>query len=156
MTRNTPKSTQAKSGTSAPKKGNADDDVKKTRVKPVEWNEHPEWTNKAIAYLIQFPAFCIKLFSNSTLDANKDGWRKLTAKDPKNQLYAELAKAVFENNEDEEIRNEYTQDIQQFGRSTQLHFRQCGVFGVREVQERRVVHLQIEIEEREFSYFRKR
>ncbi|KDQ49005.1 hypothetical protein JAAARDRAFT_144090 [Jaapia argillacea MUCL 33604] len=122
MTRNPPKSTQAKSGTSAPKKGKADDDVKKTRAKPVEWNEHPEWTNKAIAYLIQFPAFRIKLFSDSTSDANKDGRRKLTAKDPKNQLYAELAKAVFENNEDEEIRNEYTQDMQRFGRSTQLHF----------------------------------
>ena len=40
-------------------------------------------------------AFCLKLFSDSTADATKEGHTKHTAKDGKIQQYAVLAKHIF-------------------------------------------------------------
>ena len=54
-----------------------------------------DWTYTLIAYLGDHVAFHLKLFSNSTADATKEGHIKLTAKDGKAQQYAVLAKHIF-------------------------------------------------------------
>jgi len=46
-------------------------------------------------YLGNHVAFCLKLFSDSTADATKEGNVKHTAKDGKVQQYAVLAKHIF-------------------------------------------------------------
>lgn len=46
------------------------------------------------------PTFQIKLFSDSTADAAKEGQSKAVAKDGKSQQCAVLAKHIFEDEED--------------------------------------------------------
>ncbi|RDB30745.1 hypothetical protein Hypma_005994 [Hypsizygus marmoreus] len=61
----------------------------------IEWVKNPDWTWSLITH---HPTFHIKLFSDLTQDANKEGRNKAVAKDGKLQQYAVLAKHIFELN----------------------------------------------------------
>ena len=61
----------------------------------IQWAKNPDWTYTLIAYLGDHLAFCLKLFSDSTADATKEGCTKHMAKDGKIQQYAVLAKHIF-------------------------------------------------------------
>ena len=53
----------------------------------IQWAKDHNWTYTLIAYLTDHVEFCIKMFSDSTADATKDGRQKHTAKDGKAQQY---------------------------------------------------------------------
>ena len=61
----------------------------------IQWAKNPDWTYTLIAYLGDHVAFCLKLFSDSTADATKEGRMKYMAKDGRAQQYAVLAKHIF-------------------------------------------------------------
>ena len=65
------------------------------RAPDIQWAKNPDWTYTLIAYLGDHVNFRLRLFSDSTADATKEGRAKLTAKDGKNQQYAVLAKHIF-------------------------------------------------------------
>lgn len=74
------------------------DDVdapKRKRAPEIQWAKHPDWTFTLIAYLGNHVVFRLKLFSDSTADAAKEGRAKHIAKDGKVQQYAVLAKHIF-------------------------------------------------------------
>ncbi|KAF8891585.1 hypothetical protein CPB84DRAFT_1632906, partial [Gymnopilus junonius] len=66
-----------------------------SRPPKLEWVKNPDWTWSLIAYLTNHVAFRIKLFSDSTADASKEGRSKAVAKDGKAQQYATLAEGIF-------------------------------------------------------------
>jgi hypothetical protein len=68
---------------------------KSKRAPDIQWAKNPDWTYTLIAYLGDHVSFRLKLFSDSTADATKEGRPKLTAKDGKIQQYAVLAKHIF-------------------------------------------------------------
>jgi len=71
-------------------------DVPKTKRAPdIQWAKNPDWTFTLIAYLGDHVSFRLKLFSDSTADATKEGRAKHTAKDGKAQQYAILARHIF-------------------------------------------------------------
>ena len=75
---------------------NIDTDAPKCKRAPdIQWTKNPDWTYTLIAYLADHVAFHLKLFSDSTADAVKEGHLKHTAKDGKVQQYAILAKHIF-------------------------------------------------------------
>jgi hypothetical protein len=61
----------------------------------IQWAKHPEWTDDLVGYLSENVNFHIKLFSDSSANAAKEGRAKLTAKDGKSQQYEVLAKHIF-------------------------------------------------------------
>ena len=63
----------------------------------LQWAKNHDWTYTLIAYLTDHVEYSIKMISDSTADATKDGHQKHTAKDGKAQQYAILAKHIFEN-----------------------------------------------------------
>ena len=65
------------------------------RAPDIQWTKNPDWTYTLIAYLGDHVSFRLKLFSDSTADATREGRPKLTAKDGKVQQYAVLAKHIF-------------------------------------------------------------
>ena len=72
-------------------KPKAEVDVEAPKVKrapDIQWAKNPDWTYTLIAYLGDHVAFCLKLFSDSTADATREGHVKHTAKDGKVQQYA--------------------------------------------------------------------
>jgi hypothetical protein len=71
------------------------DSPKRKRAPDIQWAKNPDWTFTLIAYLGDHVAFRLKLFSDSTADATKEGRMKHTAKDGKVQQYAVLAKHIF-------------------------------------------------------------
>jgi hypothetical protein len=71
------------------------DAPKSKRAPDIQWAKNPDWTFTLVAYLGDHVAFRLKLFSDSTADATKEGRMKHTAKDGKAQQYAELAKHIF-------------------------------------------------------------
>ena len=86
----------------APRKSRAkpkeevDPDAPKIKRAPdIQWAKNPDWTHTLITYLGDHVTFRLKLFSDSTADATKEGRIKLTAKDGKAQQYAVLAKHIF-------------------------------------------------------------
>ncbi|KAG6838984.1 hypothetical protein C0991_006796 [Blastosporella zonata] len=66
-----------------------------TRVPNIEWMKNPDWTWSLIAYLTDHLVFRLKLFSDSTVDATKEGRSKAVGKDGRPQQYATLAQHVF-------------------------------------------------------------
>ena len=77
-------------------KEEVDTDAPKIKCAPdIQWAKNPDWTYTLIAYLGDHVAFHLKLFSDSTADATKEGHIKLTAKDGKAQQYAVLTKHIF-------------------------------------------------------------
>lgn len=95
---------------------------KKERAKPVEWDKHKEWTERAIQHLINNPTFRLKLFSDSTSDAKDQSRRKVQGKDAKSILYGELAREIFTKDLDPQVQAEYKADPAKYGRSTQQQF----------------------------------
>ena len=71
------------------------DTPKSKRAPDIQWAKNPNWTYTLIAYLGNYVSFRLKLFSDSTADATKEGRAKHTAKDGKVQQYATLAKHIF-------------------------------------------------------------
>ena len=71
------------------------DAPKRKHAPEIQWAKHPDWTFTLIAYLGNHVAFCLKLFSDSTADAAKEGHAKHIVKDGKVQQYAVLAKHIF-------------------------------------------------------------
>ncbi|KAJ7848962.1 hypothetical protein B0H14DRAFT_2313774, partial [Mycena olivaceomarginata] len=49
---------------------------KKERASNIPWADNPGWIGKAIEYLTDNPQFRLKLFSDSTEDATKEGRKK--------------------------------------------------------------------------------
>jgi hypothetical protein len=71
-------------------------DAPKCKRSPdIQWAKNPDWTYTLIAYLGDHVSFRLKLLSDSTADATKEGRPKQTAKDGKVQQYAVLAKHIF-------------------------------------------------------------
>ena len=67
-------------------KPKAEVDVEAPKVKrspDIQWAKNPNWTYTLIAYLTDHVAFRLKLFSDSTADATREGCVKHTAKDGK-------------------------------------------------------------------------
>lgn len=73
----------------------AGDTPKSKRSPDIQWVKNPDWTYTLVAYLGDHVSFRLKLFSDSTADATKEGRTKQTAKDGKVQQYATLAKHIF-------------------------------------------------------------
>jgi hypothetical protein len=71
------------------------DAPKRKRAPEIQWAKNPDWTFTLITYLGDHLSFRLKLFSDSTADAAKEGRPKQTAKDGKVQQYAVLAKHIF-------------------------------------------------------------
>ena len=65
------------------------------RAPNIQWAKNPDWTYTLVAYLGDHVSFHLKLFSDLTVDATKEGHMKHTAKDGKVQQYAILAKHIF-------------------------------------------------------------
>jgi hypothetical protein len=79
-----------------PKDCDANVDAPKVKRAPdIQWAKNPDWTYTLIAYLGDNVSFRLKLFSDSTADATKEGRMKHTAKDGKVQQYGVLAKHIF-------------------------------------------------------------
>ena len=77
-------------------KEDVDVDAPRTKRAPdIQWSKNPDWTYDLIAYLGDHVSFRLKLFSDSTADATREGRTKHTAKDGKIQQYAVLAKHIF-------------------------------------------------------------
>jgi hypothetical protein len=70
---------------------------KPKRAPEIPWAKNPDWTYTLIEYLTDHVEFRIKMFSDSTADATKEGRSKHTAKDGKVQQYAVLAQVIFAN-----------------------------------------------------------
>ena len=71
------------------------DTPKSKRAPDIQWAKNPDWTYTLIAYLGDHFSFRLKLFSDSTADATKEGHMKHTAKHGKVQQYAVLTKHIF-------------------------------------------------------------
>ena len=78
-----------------PKEDVAADAPKSKRAPDIQWAKNPDWTHTLISYLGDHLSFCLKIFSDSTADATKEGRMKYTAKDGKNQQYAVLTQHIF-------------------------------------------------------------
>jgi hypothetical protein len=73
-------------------------DAPKIKCAPdIQWAKNPDWTYMytLIAYLSDHVAFRLKLFSDLTADATKEGRMKYMEKDGRAQEYAVLAKHIF-------------------------------------------------------------
>ncbi|KAG5633785.1 hypothetical protein H0H81_005274, partial [Sphagnurus paluster] len=87
----------------------------KTCPPNIEWVKNSDWTWSLITYLTDYPAFCKKLFSDSTAEANKEGQPKAVGKDGKPQQYAILTKHIFQH--DAAQAEHYTSNPARFGTS---------------------------------------
>jgi hypothetical protein len=96
---------------------------KKPRAKPIRWDDHKKWTQRAINYLIENPTFRKKLFSDSTTEAKDEGRKKVQGHEGKIIMYRTMAQAIFTHEDtDQETRLEYEADPNKFARSTQQQF----------------------------------
>ncbi|KAF8156701.1 hypothetical protein B0H34DRAFT_859413 [Crassisporium funariophilum] len=72
----------------------SDAEEKKPQAKAIKWEDHPDWTTRAIQHLVDHPKFRICLFSDSTGDAKDEKRKKIQASEGKSILYGQLAKIV--------------------------------------------------------------
>ncbi|KAF8121497.1 hypothetical protein K438DRAFT_1442961, partial [Mycena galopus ATCC 62051] len=107
----------------------------KKRATGIPWADNPDWVAKAVEYLTNNPAFRIKLFSDSTEEATKEGRKKHVGKESKINMYSTLADHVFndadpdlEDNDDaagvisEEHCTAYAADPSRYAKSMQQQF----------------------------------
>ena len=87
----------------------------------IQWAKNPNWTDTLLEYLHNNVGFRIKLFSDSTADASKQGRPKLTAKDGKIQQYAVLVKYIFATEPGQ--RSLYLQNPSRFGTGVETRLR---------------------------------
>ncbi|KAJ7584194.1 hypothetical protein C8J56DRAFT_893787 [Mycena floridula] len=88
--------------------------LRKKRDPGLKWDKNPDWTSRAVDYLVQHPAFRCRLFSDSTSEANAEGRKSI--------MFANLAQAIFDNIPDQATQAAYKADSQKYARSTQQHF----------------------------------
>ena len=96
------------------------------RTPDIQWAKNPDWTYTLIAYLGNHLAFHLKLFSDSTADATKEGHTKHTAKDGKIQQYAVLAKHIFAAEPGQSVL--YLQNPARYGTAVETHLRRYDFF----------------------------
>ena len=103
-------------------KEDVDVDAPKIKCAPdIQWTKNPDWTYTLIAYLGDHVSFRLKLFSDSTADATKEGRPKLMAKDGKIQQYAVLAKHIFASEPGQS--SLYLQNPGRYGTAVETHLR---------------------------------
>ena len=68
---------------------------KPKRAPEIQWSKNPSWTFAIIEYLTDLVAFRLKLFSDLTSDAVREGHSKHVVKDSKTQQYAVITQHVF-------------------------------------------------------------
>ena len=88
----------------------------------IQWAKNPNWTFILISYLGNHVSFCLKLFSDLTADATKEGCMKHTAKDGKIQQYAILAKHIFAAEPGQSVL--YLQNPGRYGTAVEARLRQ--------------------------------
>jgi hypothetical protein len=99
----------------------------KDRSNVIPWAENPAWLGRAIEHLTTDSSFRLKLFSDSTEDANKEDRQKKQAKESKINMYSTLADVVFKDEAvvSEEVREDYAQDSSRYAKSLQQQFARC-------------------------------
>jgi hypothetical protein len=92
----------------------------KTKCAPeIQWAKNPDWTFTLIEYLGDNVGFRLKLFSDSTADAARENWPKLTAKESKSQQYTILAKHIFSTKPGQSAL--FLQDPRRYGVAVETH-----------------------------------
>ncbi len=81
----------------------------------IPWAKNPDWTWKLIALLQEDMKFRLKLFSDSTQSAKKEGHKMTKNKESLGSLHAKAAKYIFEN--DTVYSAEYAKDPVCFSKS---------------------------------------
>ncbi|KAJ3562020.1 hypothetical protein NP233_g9832 [Leucocoprinus birnbaumii] len=87
---------------------------------PIIWEKNPAWTWNTINYLTNNPAFCIKLFSDSTSQAKSEGCWKVNSGTCKAQLYQQMPLAMFV--DPPKLKAKYNANPTKYGKSAQQHF----------------------------------
>ncbi|KAJ7476798.1 hypothetical protein FB451DRAFT_1397032 [Mycena latifolia] len=87
----------------------------------INWVKNIRWTHSLVTYLCENPIFRIKLFSDSTAEAKKEGRTKQVAKDGKAVRCGVLAKYIFA--EDPNERARYQNDPAKYATSTETRLR---------------------------------
>ena len=104
-------------------KDNVDLEAPKSKRAPdIQWAKSPDWTHTLISYLGDHVSFRLKLFSDLTADATKEGRIKHMAKDGKNQQYAILAKHIFADEPGQSAL--YLQNPARYGTAVETRLRQ--------------------------------
>lgn len=93
----------------------------KKKREQVNWAKNPKWTDTLVEYLCDNPSFRIKLFSDSTAEAKKEGRAKQVAKDGKAIQCGVLAKHIFANDPNERAR--YSNDNAKYTTSVETRLR---------------------------------
>ncbi|KAH9907673.1 uncharacterized protein B0H18DRAFT_828779, partial [Fomitopsis serialis] len=68
---------------------------KRTKEKDISWDKNPAWIHTAISFLTQNPELRIKLFSDSTQKATKDGRKKIQGHVAKINWWAKVAEDIY-------------------------------------------------------------
>ncbi|KAG1758725.1 hypothetical protein EDD22DRAFT_747832, partial [Suillus occidentalis] len=79
-------------------------------------------TSRLIAWCKANDDACIKLFSDSVKDAKEQGRKKKQSGSPKETYYAQLANAIFSNDEDPEVRLLFQTNPSAFIKPVQTRF----------------------------------
>ncbi|KAJ7064164.1 hypothetical protein C8F01DRAFT_39937 [Mycena amicta] len=99
---------------------------RKQRAPAILWDKNPDWTWIAISVLKDDSSLRLKLFSDSTQDANSEGRRKTVGADGKKQLYKAFAKQTFEHNDmvtkHATVAEAYLKDPERYASSLQQRF----------------------------------
>jgi len=61
----------------------------------VQWERHPGWTDRLVAWCNTHPSERLKLFSDSSQAAQEEGRAKETNSQSKKAIYIKLAQAIF-------------------------------------------------------------
>lgn len=93
---------------------------KKKRI-TVNWVKNPPWTDLLVQYLSDNPTFRIKLFSDSTAEAKKEKREKHVGKDGKAVQCGTLAKYIFGDDPNEQVR--YHNDPAKYAASVETRLR---------------------------------
>ncbi|KAF7291262.1 hypothetical protein MIND_01270000 [Mycena indigotica] len=98
----------------------------KKRAAAIQWEKNPDWTNISLAVLKDDPKLRLKLFSDSTQDAKKEGRTKTVGADGKKQLFGQFAKKVFEHSDMKtkypDVVTEYEKDPQRYASLLQQRY----------------------------------
>ncbi|KAJ7085306.1 hypothetical protein C8R44DRAFT_752903 [Mycena epipterygia] len=108
----------------APKKADEDlDDDESSGAARVFWDKDPTRTDRLLEWLTTNVDDRVKLFSDSTQDAVKEGRRKKTAKTSKMTYYQKIADAVFAVDASESVREDYKKKPERYARSVENYIK---------------------------------
>ncbi|KAF7366981.1 hypothetical protein MSAN_00956800 [Mycena sanguinolenta] len=103
--------------------GKAAEKSKKERAAIIPWGENPLWISTAVEYLTNNPEFRLRLFSDSTEEATKEGRKKQQGKESKINLYGTLADAIFQKNKvTQDVWEDYEKGKHRYAKSLQQQF----------------------------------